>query len=558
MRNRITATLLLILTIILPLNAAEGSNPPRLVLVVIIDQMRRDYLDRFDDLYGVGGFRLLEQKGARFANCSYPYSVTYTGPGHSAILSGIPPSKSGIIGNDWYSLRLSRTYYCAEDSTMTAVGIAPSSAAGKMSPANFNGNSVCDMLLQSSPQSKALGIALKDRGAILPAGKHPTGAFWFDVGSGRWISSSYYGRELPHWATEFNNKRMAEGLLGKDWRKFLADDAYIRQGPDSGPGEGALPGEKTSLFPHRVLDPAHSDDPVFRGKCRRFEPLVCTPYGNDMTVAFAEAAITGERLGRRGVPDILSVSFSSPDWCGHLFGPQSQEMEDMMLRLDRQLAAFFSFVDSTVGLQNVDIVLTADHGVAPLPEQTAALGGIRMLAGDYLLDIKVHMGQKYGYNEGNDNIVRGILAGGLWVDTLGIAAHHFPVQEYMTEAARFTESLPGIARCSMRSEIEAMPPDIGDSVLSRVKRSYNLERGAQIMVVQKPYCIFGDKDVAVHGSPYSYDCDVPLLFFGKDFRQGTYDANVTPLDIAPTLARVLRVMPPPGCEGMPLTECLGK
>ena len=481
MHIRLFATLFLIFTMMFPLSAAQPTKSPKLILVIIVDQMRRDYLDRFNDLFGEGGFRLLTEKGSRFVNCSYPYSVTYTGPGHSAILSGISPASSGIIGNDWYSLALNRIYYCAEDSMVTPVGIAAGNAAGKMSPSNFNGSSICDMLLQSSPGSKAIGIALKDRGAILPVGKHPTGAFWFDPASGNWISSSYYGSELPRWAKEFNDKETAKAYLGNEWPKSLPENAYSRQGPDNAPGEGNLPGESSNVFPHHVIDPVNASDVTLRVKFRRYDPLLCTPFGNDLTVSFAEAALAGEHLGQRGVSDILSVSFSSPDYCGHIFGPQSQEMEDMMIRLDRQLSAFFTFVDAMVGLDNVDIVLTSDHGVAPLPEQTASLGGLRMLAGDYLLDIKVHMGQMYNYNEGNDNLVRAVAAGGLWLDTVGIAAHHFSADHFTKDCACFVETLPGILKCYLPEQIETSTfSGSEDSVLSKVKRSYNRTRSAQM------------------------------------------------------------------------------
>ncbi len=558
MRARL-GTSLLVLSSLIPLRS-QGSPTarPKLTIVIVVDQMRADYLDRFGDLFGEGGFHLLMKGGARFTNSNYPYSSTLTGPGHSVILSGIPPSKSGIIGNDWYDRASGRTWYCAEDRAVHAVGADSTDPAGKMSPRNFKGETLADLLRNASPGSKVVGIALKDRGAILPAGKHPTGAYWFEYSTGRWITSSYYDSTLPNWVVEFD-KHGAEKYLGKEWRKLLPEEAYVRQGPDSAAGEGILPGETSRVFPHRASDLA--DQPTGKGapQFKRFESFVCTPYADDLTIEFAEAAIRGERLGRRGESDILSVSFSSPDYCGHTFGPDSHEIEDILLRLDRQLAGFFRFIDSTVGMKNVAIVLTADHGVAPLPEQTKAQGGLRLSAADMLLDMKVHMGQTYNYDEGNDNLIRSLIYGSVWLDTAGIAGHHFDAQKFERDLASFAERMPGVARCYLRDEILNSSFGVpGDSIIGKVRESYDPVRGADLMIVVKPYCIFGDKDPGIHGTPYWYDCHVPLIFYGPGFRAGSYGGRSSPLDIAPTLARVLSIAPPEGCEGRPLTECFVK
>lgn len=532
---------------------------PKLTIVIIVDQMRDDYLSRFDDLYCTDGFHLLMQKGARYVNSSYPYSSTFTGPGHSVILSGIPPAISGIVGNDWYNSSLGRTFYCVEDSTVYATGINSENPSGKMSPHNFNGESFCDMLRLSSHASKAVGIALKDRGAILPVGKHPTGAFWFETKKGRWISSSYYDSILPQWVTVFNARNSVQSYLGKEWHKLLPEDAYVRSGSDSAIAEGNLPGETTCIFPHHVYDPANPEAGLPRNKYKRFEPFVCTPYGNDLTVDFAEAAITGEHLGQREVPDLLSISFSSPDYCGHIFGPDSHEMEDMMVRLDRQLSGFFHFVDSTIGIENTLIVLTADHGVAPIPERTAARGGLRLSAADYLNDIKVRIGQMYNYNEGNDNLIRSFISGSIYIDSSGLSAHHIPMRQFERDIAQITNRLPGIAACYTREQLlDPSGEKSFDSIQVKVKCSFHVNNSGDIMVVQKPYCIFGDKDVAVHGSPYWYDCNVPLIFYGKMFKPGNYQTRCSPLDIAPTLAKIFSISPPAGCAGQPLTESFVK
>ncbi len=554
--NRILLVLLFAVSVWIP--GAARTQPrqkkPALVLVIVVDQMRADYLVRFADLFGKRGFNLLAQEGADFTNCAYDYASTFTGPGHATILSGIPVRTSGIIGNEWFDRQKQRAVYCVEDSSFASVGIRPENAAGRMSPLRFHGRTLGDELTLRSPSSKVIGIAIKDRGAILLAGRHPGGAFWFDPESGNWITSTYYTNALPSWTADFNAAGVAGGFLGRTWERLLPDSCYIRSSPDDAPGEGTLPGEDRPVFPHIVRDLARTGPPgrAGTGPFRRFDGLLPTPFGDELTARFCQAAIEGEQLGRRGATDILAVSFSSPDYCGHTFGPDSQEMEDILLRLDGTLQGLFAYIDHCIGLQNVTVVLTADHGVCPLPESRPSSGGIRIDPRDVLLDVKVRLGQEFNYNEGKDNLIVSLSNSFIYLDTEGIAAHGFPVEAFRKSVVIAALREPGIVRCYTRAQLTspAGGEEPADSIEVRFARSFNEERSGDIALLTSPFSIWsGGQTGTTHGTPYGYDRHVPLLFYGCGITPGCYPAACRPNDIVPTLAAILDVPQPPGCDG---------
>jgi len=549
--NRSILALLLLLRpgVILAGNPATPPQAPKLVVVIVVDQMRADYLDRFADLYGKNGFALLTKRGALFTDCAYGYASTYTGPGHATILSGNPVSAGGIIGNEWFDRNKLRTVYCVEDSSVKSVGIDAAQAAGRMSPANFLGSTLGDQLLDASPSSRVIGIAIKDRGAILLAGRHPTGALWFDPQSGNWISSSYYYRALPSWVGRFNAADVPEKYLGRTWTTLLPDSCYARAGADDAPGEGTLPGENRPVFPHVIHD--LSGGGVQPGSFRRFDAMLPTPFGDELTVKFAEAALEGEELGRRGVTDLLAVSFSSLDYCGHIFGPDSREMEDLLVRLDGSLSELFSFIDARVGLGNVAVVLTADHGVCPLPEKKVTGDAMRIDPKDFLLDVKVRVGQDLNYNEGDENLILALSNSFLYLDRKKIASHGFAPKDFDRAVIGAAMKEQGVVRCYTRKELENISAGGGspDSAGRRIAMSLNAERSGDIAVLIAEYSFFsGGTTGTTHGSPYYYDRHVPLAFFGPGIAPGRYAAPSRPNDIAPTLARLIGVPPPSGSD----------
>lgn len=530
---------------------------PKLVLVIVVDQMRSDYLTRFEDLFATGGLKLLMDKGAMFTNCAYDYAVTYTGPGHSTILSGIPVRTSGIIGNEWFDREKRQSVYCVEDPAVRSVGISPEKTAGRMSPRNFLGKTLGDELLTASPLSRVIGVAIKDRGAILLAGMHPAGAFWFDAESGNWITSSYYYPALPSWVAQLNAAKAAEGFLGQQWTRLLPDSCYGRATVDDAPGEGLLPGEKRPVFPHIILDLATSGTGVSASPntFRRFDAVLPTPYGDELTVRFSEAAVDGEQLGQRGVTDLLAVSFSSPDYCGHIFGPDSQEMEDILVRLDRKLEEFFAFIDRRIGLQDVMIVLTADHGVCPLPELQVSSGASRINPKNFLRDVKAQVGQEFKYNEGKDNLILSLSNSFIYLDEKRISAHGFALDAFEKGVIQAALNEKGIVRCYTRAELNHLRGDVDatDSPGVCFARSVNEERSGDIALLTAEYSFFsGGVSGTTHGSPYEYDRHVPLLFFGPRIKPGRYGTASRPNDIVPTLAELLHLPTPPGSDGIVL------
>ncbi len=525
---------------------------PKLVLVIVVDQMRADYLDRFRDLLSEKGFRFLIEKGTRFTDCRYEYTPTNTAPGHSFILSGIYPGKSGIISNEWYSAAKGRTLYCVEDSSVFSVGIDSLETTGRMSPKNFDGTSVGDQLKTISPESKVVGIAIKDRGAILPAGKHANGAFWFDPQSGKWISSSYYFKRLPSWVSAFNDRHLPESYLNKQWVKLLPDSAYVRQGIDDAAGEGTIAGETTRFFPHRIED--LNDLNILRTSAfRRFDAVLPTTFGDDLTVQFTEAAIIGERLGQRDPVDVLSVSFSSLDYCGHIFGPDSYEIEDMVVRLDRHFARLFSFVDSTVGLKNTIIVLTADHGVCPLPEKMPSGTAGRINSKDVLVDIKVRIGQKFDYNEGADNLLLALSNDYTYLDYKGISAHGFDSDSFEVAVGEACLKEKFVCRYFTRTQIERSQASGGsnDPILHRAENGFNKELSGGVMLVPMEGSFFSSGLTGTtHGTAYEYDTHVPLLFYYSAFRKGTFSDPVSPSIISGTLCFFLNIPLPVSSSGV--------
>jgi predicted AlkP superfamily pyrophosphatase or phosphodiesterase len=555
-KKTITALIIIQLSLFSTLFGAPHKNDrtlrkPKLILVIVVDQMRADYLDRFRDLMCDTGFRFLMEKGTRCTDCRYEYTPTNTAPGHSFILSGIYPGISGIISNEWYSTVRRREVYCVEDSSVFSIGIDPLEAGGRMSPKNYFGTTVGDQLKTISPDSKVIGIAIKDRGAILPAGKHADGAFWFDPQSGKWISSNYYFKHLPSWVSAYNDRHLPESYLNKQWIKLLPDSDYARQGIDDAPGEGTVAGETTHVFPHIAAD-LNNPTIIRTSVFRRFDALLPTTFGDDLTRQFAEEAMSGECLGQRGVTDVLTISFSSLDYCGHIFGPDSYEIEDMIIRLDRHLAGLFSFVDSTIGLKNTVIVLTADHGVCPLPEKSIAGMAGRINGKDVLVDIKVRIGQKFDYNEGSDNLLLAFSNDYVYLDYDGIKEHGFNIDSFEVAVGEAGLKEPYVSRCYTRTQIERSIASGGstDSILCRIEKGFNKELSGSVAIVLKEYSFFSSGQTGTtHGTAYEYDTHVPLLFYGSDFRQGTFSERISPSIIAGTLCFLLNVPLPAFSSG---------
>ncbi len=533
-------SLLLLVAFVVGFRSLPAAEPIRLVVPILVDQLRYDYLERFYDHFGEGGFKRLLAGGAFLTQAHYDYCPTVTGPGHASFLSGSPPSINGIIANDWFDRASGKPINCVQDGRVSGVGTTAASA--RRSPRNFIGSTVSDEM-RLRFQSKVVGISIKDRGAILPAGKRPTGAYWFESESGKFVTSDYYMDALPDWVVAFNGRERAKFYLGQTWDRLLPADQYPDQ--DDAPGEASLSGEKTVTFPHVAVIPEKPG----------YDNIVPTPFGNELVEELAEAAIEGEKLGQGEQPDLLAISFSSIDAAGHRFGPYSQEIQDMVLRLDRTLARLLDALDQKVGLGRVLIVLTADHGVAPTPEWARAHGldGERIDEIPFMADLLGKLSQHFG--PGHYLARRSFFAGNLYFDYAALAQKNLApatvaafIRDWAMESGKFSA-------CFSRDELLTgqAPGDIG----RRVVNGFYPPRSGDVVLIFKPYQFpYDSKGGTTHGSPFTYDTHVPVIFFGHRFKAGRYADPFNITDIAPTLSAALRIEAPAGAIGQPLTKVL--
>jgi predicted AlkP superfamily pyrophosphatase or phosphodiesterase len=536
---------------LLPLQSAQSQNPrpakgsrkPKLVLGIVIDQFRYDYLTRFEDLFGEGGFRRLLTNGAVFTNANYIYLPTVTAPGHATFMSGSIPALDGIISNEWFERETDRRVESVTDDDVKPLGGGKN--ALPRSPKRLIGSTLGDQLkLASAGKSKVVGIALKDRAAILPAGKNPDGAYWFDTGNGEFISSTYYFPELPAWVKRFNQTNRPDKYFGAKWEKLLPDAAYERSLPDDTPFEKYRFGNK---FPHVINGGEEKPGSKF------YDQFDESPFSVDYTAAFAKAAIEGEGLGQDDYTDLLTVSFSTIDFLGHYVGPYSQEIEDLTLRTDRTLADLFSYVDRKVGLANTIVVLTADHGVAPIPEHAKAMG---LVSGR--VDVKTipdavqkALDEKFGH----DTWIRDAVAGNIYFDYKTLDRRQVKREDVERTACDAVMKVVGVADCYTRTQLLAkqLAPGL---ISTRVLNDFFPERNGDLVFVLKPYYMVRADEGTTHGSPYSYDTHVPIIFYGYGIVPGSYAGVSSPADIAPTLSTLLKLEPPSSSVGRVLTEAI--
>jgi len=535
-------TAIFLLLLIYGLGFAQKSQSlpkPKLVVGIVIDQMRYDFLYRYYDLYSEKGFKRLMREGFNCRNNHYHYATTYTGPGHAAIYTGSVPAINGIVGNEWYELS-GKLMYVAEDSTVQ--GIGTDSKAGKMSPRNLLTSTITDQLrLASNFRSKVIGVAIKDRGAILPAGHSANAAYWYDSQTGNWVSSSFYMQKLPDWVEKFNASGRAKALQEKTWETLLPISQYIQSEADEQSYERNLEGENKPIFPHKI---------------NSFSALTYTPFGNMLTKEFALAAFRNENLGKSGETDFLCVSFSSPDIGGHTFGPYSIETQDMYLRLDLEIAEMLETFDKELGKNNYLVFLTADHGVADIP---AFLKKHKIPAGIsfdsyHLQEIQAALEKKFGEGKWI-----------LYTENQQLYLNHKLLDEKNVSVKQIYEVVKKtlLHHADVYSVVNLWDNDIASALptyyAELVKNIYHPKRSGEIMILLKPAYFYGfAKGGTTHGTFYNYDTHVPLLWFGWQIPQGETFRRTHIADIAPTLASFLNILPPNGNIGEPILEILSK
>ena len=552
---------------------ASQSPRPRLVLLIVVDQFRYDYLSRFGDLFGSRGIGRLMRAGASWTEANFDHVPTFTAPGHAVFMTGASPSQTGIIANEWYERETGRRVKSiTDDSTMMLAG--KPNEKGK-SPRRLLCSTVGDELrLADGDRSKVIGISAKDRSAILPAGRRANAAYWFSTDNGNIISGTYYFEHLPEWVVRFNNRHMADALFGARWDRLLPNEAeYLRRaGRDDVPWENLdKSSADTNFFPHVVTGGSAAPDKPF------YRALDYTPFSNDMLVAFAEEAIANERLGAGDATDLLSVSFSANDYVGHRFGPYSQEAMDMTLRVDRQIGKLLDFVDARVGLGNTIVIFTADHGASPVPEQAALLNlaGRRYQKADLLKVAEEGLQARYARRDrpatdyiqtfkNRDETEQGLLNSNFYLNRRALQRDGIDLDEAERVLGEAVLKLPGVARYFTRRQLENNSISPADPVARRVLHGFYSQRSGDVIIVYEPYAIQFDppddptdpRSSATHGSPYSYDTHVPLIIMGRGFASGRYTQAAAPTDIAPTLAHVLGLEAPSCSVGRVLAEAL--
>jgi predicted AlkP superfamily pyrophosphatase or phosphodiesterase len=517
---------------------AQSLNRPKLVVGMVIDQMRWDYLYRYYDRYTNDGFKRLLREGFSCENAFIPYLPTHTAPGHTCIYTGSVPALHGIMGNTWYDEVQKKTVYCTDDSSVQTVG--STSVAGKMSPKNMWANTVTDELrLATNFRSKTIAIALKDRGAILPGGHMANAAYWFDNATGGWISSTFYMQELPAWVKKFNNRKLPDTYLSQNWNTLFPIETYKQSTADSNAYEGKL-GTEDYMFPHTTASITSN----------KYESFRTTPFGNSYTFEMAKTALEAEQLGKRGVTDFLALSFSSPDYIGHTFGPNSIEVEDTYLRLDRELAGFLKHLDATIGKGQYLVFLTADHGAA---HNASFLKDNKISVGSFdEAKVRRELNDSLQRNFGSKNLISRYINYQYFLDDSVVAQNNINRKQLKEYIIGFLVKQAAVYNAVDMTDISAssLPVDI-KVVLSN---SFNPKLSGDIQVIFKPSGIDSWRVGATHGLWNPYDSHIPLLWFGWKIKPGKSYREVYMTDIAPTVSALLEIQMPNATIGNVIEE----
>lgn len=510
---------------------------PKLVLVIAVDGLPQEQVTRYRSQFGEGGFRRLLEQGAWFNNAHQAHGVTVTAVGHAAILSGAYPYQHGIIGNNWIDPVTLKSVYCTEDPAYKYIGNEVTQPSDGTSPAKLRVDTLGDQLRYASGrQAKVITVSGKDRGAILMAGKSGT-AYMYMEKSGNFASSTYYMQQHPQWVQTYQAGKPQERYYGKTWRPMLADAAYANDAGDA---------------PNLAMySESGAPDAAY------YKRLKESPFLDELTLDFARAAVEGENLGKNpaGVPDLLGVSLSAHDLANHAFGPESKVSHDHLQRLDRMLAGFFTYLDKRIGMDNVLVVLTADHGFPNVPEFSSGTQRIeaqRIDGKKLVADLNAQLASRFGV----DKLVSAYLMPNIHLDTTLIEQQKLRRADVEEAASRFLLSQKGIADVFTRTQFESGAVN-GTRIATLMRRAWNRELSGELMLVTKPYWYFGSGTGTSHGAPYAYDTNVPLIMLGKQWiKPGAYSQYAEVVDIAPTLSFLLRVRPPAGAEGRVLTEAL--
>ncbi|MDR6238698.1 alkaline phosphatase PafA [Aureibacter tunicatorum] len=523
--------------------AFAQEKKPKLVVGIIVDQMRQEYLYRYEEHLSEDGFKRLIKDGFELKNTHYNYVPTSTGPGHASVYSGTTPTMHGIVANDWYSRQLQGDEYCAYDPKQKAVGT--DAKGGDRSPENLMTTTITDELKISTLfESKVIGVSLKDRGAILPAGHSADAAYWYDTKSGNFITSTYYMDELPKWVQDFNKKKLAEKYLQKTWNTVLPISEYTASLEDNNPYEHIFKGKSEPVFPYNLKKLSKENGGT--------KMLPLTPYGNDIVNDMAIATIENEKMGQGKVTDFLAVSYSSTDKIGHAFGPQSIEVQDTYLRLDQNIADLLKKLDEKVGKGNYLVFLTADHAAVEVPQFLVdhKMPGGYFDDSNLINDLNIYVSQRVGKGDWIEAVSeRNVFINYLETDHKKVDRKR--IQDLVSE---YLISLEGIDSAYPAYILKGLPYD-EHSLKGHINRGYNQKRSGDVIYSLQSGWLASDKRTGTsHGCGFTYDTHVPLIWYGWNVPQGSSNRLYKITQIAPTLSQMLEIKVPSGCTFEPIYE----
>jgi predicted AlkP superfamily pyrophosphatase or phosphodiesterase len=539
--SALAAALLLCLAFITATSSIAA--PPRLVVLISVDQLLGDMPARFKQHFDAGGYRYLMDQGVVYTQAEYRHATTFTATGHATLATGGNSPEHGMVGNEWFDYTSGQEVYCVGDTRYHALGGSPDPTTGS-SPRNLTSSTFGDELVRASRgRSRVFSVSIKDRGAIIPAGQLGK-AFWFAKATGTFETSTFYYDDYPGWAKAWNDAKPADAYQHGEWTLCHNAATYAcfhRDRRNCEVSYKLLGG----TFPHPLENPVAKDF---------YSTLAGTPYGDELTCSFAKALLTGEKLGQGDATDLLTVSFSATDYVGHSFGPNSLEAEDNQIRLDRTLADLFQHINRQVGLEKTLIILSADHGVCASPEYLLSLGvsAGRHDVAKLLTSLNRQLRDEFAVDV---DLIKAFAPPSLYLNLRAIAKHELDVQVVERAVAKQVLQMPGFAYAVTRTDLEAGKVDQADPILAKVQRAFHPARSGNVLLMQSPgWFLSPDQVTGMHGSPYSYDTHVPLMFAGAGLQPQAIDRAVGPEDVAATVAKILNIPPPSGSTGEALVE----
>lgn len=512
---------------------------PKLVVGIIVDQMKYEYVFRYWDKMGNDGFKRLMQHGYFLNEAYYNYAPTITAPGHASVYTGTTPATHGIISNSWYDKQNKTYMYCTQDNAQPPVGALPGDTLNNMSPKNLLTTTIGDELrLNNNFKNKVIGVAIKDRGAILPAGRSGNAAYWWDSKSKNFITSTYYMQTLPNWVKDFNARKLPDTYLKEGWHLKNSIKSYTASTPDNTAYEGLFKGEKSPVFPHLVAD------------SNTVDAIKYMPQGNDLTLQFAMAAINNENLGSNEHTDMITISFSSTDYAGHRYGTHAIEMEDMYIKLDNNIHTLIDFLEQKLGKENILLFLTADHAASPNAQY---LADHKINAGYFNFKLFTNHLNSHIYTiYGDSSVIEKIDNDMIYFNRTLLKNKNITIEQASNTVYDFCLQYEGINHVVTARQL--INENFTEGVKSLLQKGFYQKRCGDVMYHLAPGLLEYGKTGTTHGSAYSYDTHIPVWFYGNKITPGICNRKTSITDIAPTICNLLHIEKPNGCTGLAIPE----